>query len=73
VTTDRVTVTNGDGTQVAAAKLRHGRFTTKVPAGRYTVTLLADGRHVHGRVTQTQTVIARAGRTTTVKFQFDVP
>jgi hypothetical protein len=73
ITTDRVTIVDGNDDQVAEAKLHHARFGLKVPAGRYTVKLLSDGRTVHGRVTATRTVTVRAGHTATVRFQFDVP
>jgi hypothetical protein len=73
VTTDRVTVTDATGTRVAQAALHKARYSVTVPAGRYTVSLLADGRNVNGRVTAMRTITARAGRTTRVVFQFDVP
>jgi hypothetical protein len=73
VTTDRIAVIDDTGATVARARLRHGRFTVRVPAGRYRVELLSDGRHVHGRIVATRAVTAVGGQTATVKFQFDVP
>jgi hypothetical protein len=73
VTTDRIEVLDAAYERIAAARLHHARFSVRVPAGRYRVSLLADGRSVHGRVMATRTVIARAHRTTKVAFQFDVP
>jgi hypothetical protein len=73
VTTDRIAAIDDGGAIVGRARLHRGRFTVKVPAGRYTIELLADGRTVHGRVTATRIVTAVGGQTATVQFRFDVP
>lgn len=72
---DRVVLIETTGEQVAQEKLppAHGRFRLRVPTGDYAVELLADGGRVHDRLLQTQGAAARAGRTTTVIFNFDVP
>jgi hypothetical protein len=73
VTTHRVAAVNAAGRRVATRRLRHGRFRLSLVPGHYTIELLGDGRNVHGQVMQRKKVWARAHRTTTVPFQFDVP
>jgi hypothetical protein len=73
VTTHRVAAVNWNGRRVAVQRLRHGRFSLRLPPGRYTLELLGDGRTVRGRVMERKKVTARAHRTTYVRFVFNVP
>jgi hypothetical protein len=73
VTSDRVAAVGQAGRSVASQKLHHARFRLHLAPGRYTIELLGDGKHVHGRVMQRETVIARSYRTTVVRFFFAVP
>lgn len=73
VTTHRVAAINAKGRRVAVQRLHHARFRMKLVPGRYTIELLGDGKHVHGRVMQRKTVTARADRTVVVPFVFAVP
>jgi hypothetical protein len=74
-TSDRVVAIDAAGRQAAAQRLRrgNGRFSLHVAPGRYVVELLADGKHVHGRLMQARGATVRAGKTTRVVFSFDVP
>jgi hypothetical protein len=54
-------------------RLHHARFRLHVAPGRYTIELIGDGKHVHGRVTERKTVIANSHRTTVVRFFFSIP
>ncbi len=73
VTTDRVRALNRQGQRVATRKLRGARFTLHLAPGRYTIELLGDGKHVHGKVMQSKKIRARAHHTTVVRFVFNVP
>jgi hypothetical protein len=73
VTTHRVAAVNWSGRRVAVQRLRHGRFSLRLPPGRYTVELLGDGPRVRGRVMERRKITARAHRTTYVRFLFNVP
>jgi hypothetical protein len=72
---DRVVAIDTAGEQVAQQQLppAHAQFRLRVQAGNYAVELLADGKRVHDRLLQTHGATARAGHTTTVIFNFDVP
>jgi hypothetical protein len=72
VTADRVAVYR-HGTLVKRVRLRHARFSVALQAGRYTLKLLGDGRHVSGRVLETAHATARARHTTKVVFGLSVP
>jgi len=58
---------------MATRKLHNARFTLHIAPGRYTIELLGDGKHVHGKVMQSKKITAQAHRTTVVHFVFDVP
>jgi hypothetical protein len=73
VSSDRVTAVGQAGRLVASQKLRSGRFRMRLAPGRYTIELVGDGKHVHGRVMQRKPVIAKSHRTTVVRFFFAVP
>jgi hypothetical protein len=73
VTSDRVAAVNASGRRDATQRLLHGRFKLRLVPGRYTIELLGDGKRVRGEVMQHKKVWARARRTTTVRFLFDVP
>ncbi len=73
VTSDRVAAIDSRGRRVAVGKLKRGRFRLLLTPGHYTIELLGDGRHVHGRVIQRRRATARAHRTATIRFAFDVP
>jgi hypothetical protein len=73
VTSDRVTAISEAGRAVTTQRLHHARFRLHLAPGRYTIELVGDGRHVHGRVMQRKTVIARSHRTTVIRFFFAVP
>jgi hypothetical protein len=73
VTSDRVTVVGQAGRLVASQKLHQARFRLRLAPGRYTIELVGDGKHIHGRVMQRKTVIARSHRATVVRFFFAVP
>lgn len=73
VTSDRVTAISERGRPVATQRLHHARFRLHLAPGRYTIELIGDGKHLHGRVMQRKTVIARSHRTTVVGFFFAVP
>jgi len=73
VTSNRVTAVGRAGRLVASQKLHHARFRMHLAPGRYTIELVGDGNHVHGRVMQRKTVIAKSHRTTVVRFFFAVP
>jgi hypothetical protein len=73
VTSDRVTAVGRTGRLVGSQKLHHARFRIHLAPGRYTLELVGDGKHIHGRVMQRKTVFARSHRTTVVKFFFAVP
>lgn len=71
---DRVAVLTVPGRQrLVTVRLRGARFVVEVPAGRYKLELLADGKHVHGKVVQTAQATVRAGHTTAVVFGISVP
>jgi hypothetical protein len=65
-------VLDARGRRVAVAKLKHARFSVRLAPGGYTVELLGDGEHIHGRVLQRRHVTARAHRVATVRFHFAV-
>jgi hypothetical protein len=73
LTSDRVTAVSEAGRTVATQRLHHARFRLHLAPGRYTIELQGDGKHVHGRVMQRKTAIARSHRTTVVRFFFAVP
>ena len=73
MTTDRVAAINSRGRRVAVAKLIRGRFRLTLSPGRYTIELLADGKHVRGHILQRKRVTARAHRTATIRFRLIVP
>jgi hypothetical protein len=73
VTTDRVAAINSSGRRVAVAKLIRGRFRLALQPGPYTIELLADGKHLRGRILQRKRAVARRHRTATVRFFFAVP
>jgi hypothetical protein len=73
VSSDRVTAVGQAGRVVASQKLHHARFRMQLAPGRYTIELVGDGKHVHGRVMQRKTVIAKSHQTTVVSFFFAVP
>jgi hypothetical protein len=70
---DRIAVTDSSGRVVARQKLRRARFRLLLAPGRYTIELLGDGKHIHGRVLQTRRVTARAHRRVDVVFFFAIP
>lgn len=72
-TSDRVAAVDQAGRRVATKKLHHARFRLQLTPGRYTIELLADGPHAHGRALQRKMVLARAGRTVVVRFVFAIP
>ena len=61
------------GRSVASQKLHRARFRMHLAPGRYTIELVGDGKHVHGRVMQRKAVIAKSLQTTVVRFFFAVP
>jgi hypothetical protein len=73
LTSDRVIAVSEAGRPVATQRLHHARFRLYLAPGRYTVEPVGDGKHVHGRVMQRKTAIARSHRTTVVRFFFAVP
>jgi hypothetical protein len=73
MTSDRVAAIDSTGRRVAVTKLRRGRFRLVLKPGRYTIELFADGKHVRGRVLRRRHATARAHRTATIRFRFDVP
>lgn len=73
VTDDRIAIVNRSGRRVAVIRLRHARFRAELPPGHYTVRLLGDGPHVHGRVLQTVHVVAKPGRTAAAVLMIAVP
>jgi hypothetical protein len=73
VTSNRVTAVAQAGRLVASQKLHDARFRMHLAPGRYTIELVGDGKHIHGRVMQRKTVIAKSQRTTVVRFFFAVP
>jgi hypothetical protein len=73
VRTDRVEVLDARGRRVAVTNLKHARFSFRLTPGDYTIELLGDGEHIHGRVLQRRHVTARAHRVATVRFRFAVP
>jgi hypothetical protein len=73
VISDRVAAVNVVGRVVTVQKLNHGRFRLRLTPGRYTIELLGDAKHVHGRVLQRRKVTARAHHTATVRFFFALP
>jgi hypothetical protein len=73
VTSDRVIAVSQAGRAVATQRLRHARFRLHLAPGRYTIELVGDGKHVHGRVMQRKTVIATSHRITVIRFFFAVP
>lgn len=64
---------NFSGRCVATQRLHHGSFKLRLVPGRYTIQLLGDGKQVPGQIMQRKKVLARADRTTTVRFLFNVP
>ena len=73
VTSDRVMAVGEAGRLVASQRLHHARFRMHLAPGRYTIELVGDGKHVHGRVMQRKTVIATSHRITVIRFFFAVP
>ena len=73
VSSDRVMAVGPAGRVVASQKLHRARFRMHLAPGRYTIELVGDGKHVHGRVMQRKAVIAKSLQTTVVRFFFAVP
>jgi hypothetical protein len=71
VTADRVVAINADRRRVATVRLHHHRFDLKLVPGRYTLELLGDGKRVHGKLFERQTVRAVAHCSVYVHFFFD--
>lgn len=72
-TTDRVAAIDGRGRLVQAVRLKHARFTMLLPAGAYTLQLLADGPRTHGQVVETVKLKARSAYRIRVTFTINVP
>ena len=73
ITTDRIAVIDNTGQRVATRKLHHARFHLRLLPGQYTIELLGDGKHAHGRVMQSKKITARAHRTAKVVFFYAIP
>lgn len=73
LSTDRVLIATPQGERVAERRLHHARFHLQMAPGRYAVTLLGDGKHVHARVMERRHVRVRAGRRTLIRFSFSIP
>jgi hypothetical protein len=69
---DRARILQG-GKTIDTVRLKQGRFKVTVSPGRYAVQLLGDGRHVHGKVLQRKTVVAKKYATAHVTFTIAVP
>jgi hypothetical protein len=72
-TTSRVAFYTASGRKVGILRLRHARFSTSIPAGRYVVKLLGDGPKIHGKVIETLHTTVPANGTSTVQFSIIVP
>jgi hypothetical protein len=72
VVSDRVAAVNAAGRVVSVEKLNHGRFRLRLAPGRYTIELVGDGKHVHGRVLHRRKITARADHTASARFFFAI-
>lgn len=73
VKSDQVVALSKTGRSLARQRLYRAHFRLKLPLGRYTIELLADGKGVRGRVMQRKAAIVKAHRTAVVRFVFFVP